>query len=299
MSHTSSKEVTFSKLSEGPVGAPWHYQLKSGVQIRGAHIHYARDVDRSAHTPPQVTFVFLLAGQMTLILRRRKYVLSAGKYGRCIMISSQHAEVIRRLANSGDCNQHIVVNGMERWLSDYVGSDLEINGLYDERLRSWPMSLEMEELCQKWQQQSNHHDPLQREVLGLALMNSAWQFFIKQQHCVVTVNGHDAKALELAQSLQRQMRQGVFDGQSLADGLNLSLRTLQRRMGQVFGCTLKEWITQQRLELAKQALLKQGASLTQASQLAGYQHNSSFIVAFRKAFNVTPKVFLTQQKRLS
>ncbi|MFT2099501.1 helix-turn-helix domain-containing protein [Marinomonas sp. 2405UD66-6] len=302
MAHTSSYDMIrhsdTHSMTEGWRGKSWHYRLKSGVQIRGAQTRYVCDVDSSAEVPPQITFIYLLQGNMTLILRRKKYVFSAGEHGCCIMMSSKESEVLRRLANSGECNKHVVLTGMEQWLDEDVMENVEEYDLYNERLRSWPMTASMREGCEQWMTLDTSLGTLQRDILGLTLLNATWNYYLWwRKRTTLCIGGPDYQRLELAQSLDVLMRKGIFDAQRYADALNMSVRTLQRRAKEQLGCTLKEWITEQRLLLAKNAMLEKGVSISEASWIAGYQHNSSFILAFRKAFNVTPKVYLSLQKR--
>ena len=301
MAHTSSHEMTkyanTTNVNENWRGNSWLYTLKSGVKIRGAQNQYVCDVDNSVEVPPQITFIFLLKGEMTLILRRKKYVFSAREHGCCIMMSSQESEVLRRLANMGEFNKHIVLTGMEQWLEEDAISDQERNELYDERMRSWPMTAAMREGCEHWMTLDTKLGTLQRDILGLSLLNLTWKYYLWwSQRAALPVASIDYQQLELAQSLDVLMRRGIFDSQSFADALNMSLRTLQRRSKEQLGCTLKEWITHHRLLIAKNALVERGMSITEAAWLAGYQHNSSFILAFRTAFKVTPKAYLSLQK---
>ncbi|MDB4836951.1 helix-turn-helix transcriptional regulator [Marinomonas sp.] len=301
MAHTSSNKMTRyeekNSIKQNWRGDSWLYTLKSGVKIRGAHTQYVCDVDNSAEIPPQITFIFLLKGDMTLILRRKKYLFSAGEHGCCIMMSSTETEVLRRLANMGEINNHIVLTGMEQWLEDDVISSEARSDLYNERMRSWPMTVAMREGCEKWMSLDRTLGTLQRDVLGLSLLNLTWEYYLwLSDRKSLTVDNVDYQKLELVQSLDVLMRRGVFDTQGFADALNMSLRTLQRRAKEQLGCTLKDWITHQRLLLAKNALLEQDISISEAAWLAGYQHNSSFILAFRKVFKVTPKIYLSLQK---
>ncbi len=73
----------------------------------------------------------------------------------------------------------------------------------------------------------------------------------------------------------------------IAQDAAASLRTLQRRFATETGLSLEAWRTRARLQHGL-AHLVAGASVTDAALEAGYASASAFIVAFRKAFGLTP-----------
>ena len=76
--------------------------------------------------------------------------------------------------------------------------------------------------------------------------------------------------------------------EQLAKSHNISISTLQRRFKYCCGTTVNEYIRALRLEYAKTAIIE-GKSIGEAAYMAGYNHSSNFITAFKKQFNATPK----------
>ena len=74
----------------------------------------------------------------------------------------------------------------------------------------------------------------------------------------------------------------------IASANNMSVSTLQRRFKNTFDMTVNEYIRLRRLDRAKTAMTVQGLSIGQAAYLAGYNHSSNFIAAFKKQYAVTP-----------
>lgn len=83
-----------------------------------------------------------------------------------------------------------------------------------------------------------------------------------------------------------------------ADGLSLdelarracvNPTTLQQRFRQARGCSVFEYLRGRRLAAARNALERQGLSVAQASELAGYTSAANFATAFKRQFGLSPK----------
>lgn len=82
------------------------------------------------------------------------------------------------------------------------------------------------------------------------------------------------------------------DGWSLeqiAREVGCSPSTLQRQFQAVQGCSLFEYQRLRKLLQAREALERQGVSITQAAWLAGYGSAANFATAFKRAFGISPK----------
>lgn len=100
------------------------------------------------------------------------------------------------------------------------------------------------------------------------------------------------------------LREGVDEGLThdlslteIAHTMGMSISTLQRRFKQSYGMRVMEYIRFQRLEKAKKALIKDNLSIGEAAYIAGYNHTSSFISAFKRYFSTSPSDY--QKRHLS
>jgi len=75
----------------------------------------------------------------------------------------------------------------------------------------------------------------------------------------------------------------------LARWVGLNDCTLKRGFRQVFGTTVFGYLRQRRLEQARQLLLEQQLSVTEAATAVGYTHVGHFAAAFKRAFGVSPR----------
>lgn len=80
----------------------------------------------------------------------------------------------------------------------------------------------------------------------------------------------------------------------LAQKLGLSPSTMQRRFKQTHGITVRDYLKQQKLEMAKRAILFDGCSIGEAAYNAGFNHVSNFITAFKRRFGLPPALLKQQ-----
>lgn len=76
----------------------------------------------------------------------------------------------------------------------------------------------------------------------------------------------------------------------IAKAMNISERTLRRRLLESTGLTYSEWMGQIKLWVGLNEL-RNGRTVEEASYVAGFLNPSSFIVAFKKVFGTTPSNF--------
>ena len=73
----------------------------------------------------------------------------------------------------------------------------------------------------------------------------------------------------------------------------MSVSALQRKFKQTFTCTVFEYVRNRRLDKVKEAMCKEKITIGEAAYMAGYNHPSNFITAFKRKFGVTPGELLT------
>lgn len=96
----------------------------------------------------------------------------------------------------------------------------------------------------------------------------------------------DARALRLAERVRADPgERTALD--TLARASGASLRTLQRCFARETGMTIEAWRQKARLVHSAVAL-GEGASVTDAALVSGYESPSAFIAAFRRHFGTTP-----------
>lgn len=76
---------------------------------------------------------------------------------------------------------------------------------------------------------------------------------------------------------------------AIAQEIGCNTNTLQRQFRQTFGKTIFDYLRETRLQRAADALERDGISVGQAAELAGYNNQANFSTAFRRHFGIAPK----------
>jgi two-component system, response regulator YesN len=88
-----------------------------------------------------------------------------------------------------------------------------------------------------------------------------------------------------------------FSVESLANNLNKSVPYISRIYAQNSGTTIKDTISNLRMEMAKQLLANKNLSISEVTQRVGFSSTSYFHKAFKKANGVTPKEYQDKETR--
>lgn len=80
---------------------------------------------------------------------------------------------------------------------------------------------------------------------------------------------------------------------------HMSRRTFDRRFRSTHGCSAKEWLTTQRLNLAKMALEKDQTPIEQVAQATGFDNASVLRHHFRKNLGISPRQYRDQFSSLT
>ena len=74
----------------------------------------------------------------------------------------------------------------------------------------------------------------------------------------------------------------------IAQEAGMSVNTLQRLFRAALGITVFEYVRNQKLMRARDALEREGITIAEAAYLAGYSSASNFATAFRRFFGLAP-----------
>ena len=122
------------------------------------------------------------------------------------------------------------------------------------------------------------------ELRGLAQLHS-----LAQARAAEAPPGDDLLA-GVRQHILRGLRAGGVSIDKVAAAMDLSERTLQRRLGEC-GATFNELVERMRFELSQRYLRQDHLSLTEIGYLLGYSELSAFSRAFRRWAGVSPIEF--------
>lgn len=82
-----------------------------------------------------------------------------------------------------------------------------------------------------------------------------------------------------------------FTLESISREVGMSVNTLQRMFHAAYGTTVFEYVRRAKLQRARDALERDGVSISEAAYLAGYTSAANFATAFKRMYGISPKVF--------
>lgn len=95
----------------------------------------------------------------------------------------------------------------------------------------------------------------------------------------------------LARDLIDQRWRDDLPLRTIASIAGMSVSALQRAFKHVFGVTVIDYRTRRRLDMAREALVSGGATVSEAAELACYTNATAFSSAFRREFGAPPSAF--------
>lgn len=134
----------------------------------------------------------------------------------------------------------------------------------------------------------------------LTLYKNTHAFDILCQACATLVTEGESRAQPAAFNRQQSERirdyvlAHLHEDLSLSDiarAIGTSTSSVQRHFKDFFNMTVSDFIRNERLEIARDALERQGIPISQAAYLAGYNNPSSFTTAFKRRYGQSPKYY--------
>ncbi|KMT63972.1 helix-turn-helix domain-containing protein [Catenovulum maritimum] len=142
-------------------------------------------------------------------------------------------------------------------------------------------------------QSDNFHSQLLAEQLAFRLISANYSKLIKEhQRLSETAENPKIERKEGQTKYEAKLESLLEQNLSLTElerYLGSSISTLQRYFKIRYGMTLKQYIRWKKLELARNALLFDNKTIGEAAYIAGYNHTSNFVTAFKNQFDLTPK----------
>ena len=105
---------------------------------------------------------------------------------------------------------------------------------------------------------------------------------------VSAINVNDRVRLHSVRMLINSDLRRTWSLADLAKEAGLSKRALNAKFRMAFGTTVADYLKQQRLEFARDALVHERLTVAEAAYCVGYEHPANFATAFRRHFGYAP-----------
>jgi AraC-like DNA-binding protein len=276
---------------------------------QGLRIHYCEGVDRhdsvcEAHLTPGLALYVFLAGKPDARLGGQPLLpdLPGGGGGaQATLIARTRPEVLERRGRVGQHTRKVAITVSADWLADsqmaLTGDGLDIGAFADRHLAqvSWRPDPALTAAAARLLDITPHTRPFHRLRLESRAVDLLAETFSR-----LADTGPGAGSGRLrACDVQRVRRVEDFLAAAgpatptptlgdLAACAGVSVSTLQRLFQAVHGVSPVEFIRRRTLDLAREALLRDGISVKEAAFRAGYTSAANFSTAFRRQFGEPP-----------
>lgn len=235
--------------------------------------------------------ILLLAGKASYAIEGERYELTPGDY---VLVG--RGSIHRPEVELGAFYERMILYISPEFLSHLRTDDCDLESCFhraqsefhyvyhagsDDPIRSLFTQLE-----QAWQPGGFGTDIL-RQALFMQLMVAVNRAAEDQRF--IQASAGDSKVVALLQYLNLHLTESLSID-DLASRFYISKYYMMRRFKEETGYTIHNYITEKRLLLAQQQL-QQGASLSEACYLSGYQDYSTFSRAYKKRFGQVPSAY--------
>lgn len=317
--HISQKE---------PGGSLMQGEFSLAQQVSGIWIHVNRvlelqDATSTFELPPGLSFTFVFEGEAKFSMANREHSFKAcdnSKKIECSAICIAQDEIISRKIYKGESVYKLNISIDKANLESRCKSTedhLEINQLFaiHGAIYQWQVSAKLRKLIVNLMTIINKESVLQRLHIESYTTEILFHVLSRlQQECAKAATSDKQQALkpnaikssvirsnliskenyaetkDLRERIDSLLHQ-TLELEDIAQQLNMSVSTLQRKFKKTCGSTVIEYLRRKRLQQARNEMISAGISLTEAASLAGYKHPANFVTAFKKAFSTTPYAY--------
>lgn len=271
----------------------------------GLTIHINKAVEEldaccSAELPPGLSMNFVFAGLIDFCFAGQQYQIGhegVSESALCSTIINNCDEVLTRHTRKGMLVMKLNIFVEKDWLMRRCKSPANHRMLaqlfHKQQVFQWQpdsSALDMAHKIVRLHAAESLLDKLEIEQLTLHLLSIGLGHAVKQTTIQVQPLAKPeitGKELSLLKCLD-QYADGRLSTQEIAQAMNMSLSTLQRKFKQRYGIAVSSYLKQRRLELAKKWLVVDHLSVNEVAYRIGYRHPSNFINAFKNALGITP-----------
>lgn len=268
--------------------------FSDGLHVHGNDVVETRNTQSTVMLPTSLNLTVLLKGKVEFCLAKNTYSFdsSNGIISFCNILSSPTP--FTRYLKRNQRVKKITISVSQNWLLSRCHHQQDFARLTqlftNTNVTSCLPTTNMIQISNSLLAIGHTHDmaaDLQKEWLAVKLIQS---FLSEQSRHKQT--GSQQK-VRLKQCID-ELLETRCSLNHIANTLGMSVSTLQRKFKEIYNVTAVKYMRIQRLEQARIAIEDNKMSIGEAAYVAGYNHSSNFITAFKKHFNITPANLLNQ-----
>ena len=279
-------------------GRAINYRCHSGLKVYATDMIEAHDITSHVISKPRVSIALFLEGSVDISIDGNQIHLgNVESPSGAIWVIARPAE-FKRTTRKGAHVRKVIISVPPEWITGMLTDDADI-----ERLQAF---LQTHGASTKW-------TPSKRSAaLAAQILNPTdcpqviQQMSVESQAIEIVADAVSATlgsavpepprrayvlSLTRASRIRAYLLENINDDMSLesvAKDVGISVASMQRDFKNAYGQTVVDFVRECRLHAARQAMDKEGISVSEAAYRAGYSSPANFSTAFKRLFGLTP-----------
>jgi len=274
-------------------GRSFWQELQAGLTIHTSDSVALERMDRIGTFDPSVSLYCYLEGGTEAYLNDRPLDLSRrrGAPPHMVLTSINEPVSLLRRIKPGTYARKLNLKMSREWLARN-GIDLKSGDTFQHlRRHEWNVTNEMKETIESLVRTAGRPSALNKlkmEVSALNLVCSAFAHLDDTTETPEQLKAADMRKIDRMEQFIRQTPGPMPTLQAIANAGGVSLSTMRRLFRCAHDKTVFEYVRAVRLDQARWALEKNGVSVADAAEIAGYRSPEGFATAFKKHLGVLP-----------
>jgi AraC-like DNA-binding protein len=276
-----------------------NYRCHSGLRVHATDTLEAHDLSTQTIVEPELTIAVFLEGVVEMELDGKRIQLGnlEGPAGHAWTVTKRSPS--RRMSKKGTRIRKVLVSAPHDWIEQYLGDVTEDGAAIASFMKShrmdarWTPSKRVLALCEQILSQPQAPHVIQRmniESKAIDIFSEGLSAFAGQP-AADSLDVAPVRTINRGQAIRHYILEHIDDELSLgqiARALGHSVESMQRAFKTAYGVTIVDFIREYRLHRARNALISEGISISEAAYRAGYSNPANFSTAFKKLFGLTP-----------
>lgn len=277
-------------------------RLKSGIVLHATEIRDLHELTTQLVAGPDLTIFVVLDGLVDFSVGDRRFLAADRRDTRanadCTALMLTEHEMMTRRSHKGDRTRKVTVSVDGQWLDEMTagsgGKELRqftTSHLSHAAWRASPRLLALAEqilnppdVCSFLKEM--YVESRSIEMVAEAVTTLRGDPMAPIAEGLATREAHKARAAR--DYIEANLGKALCLTE-IAREIGVSPTSLQRRFKAAYGTTVVDFLRARKLELARDALERDGVSIGEAAYLAGYSNPANFTTAFRRAFGMPPR----------
>jgi len=279
-------------------------QVRPGFFIHCADVHNLHSMTTRFMLTERISIILTLGGRTDVTLGTSRLCMepgnARGRSGRAegAIVSLTQPELFTRYSRQGGQERKVSISVTGEWLESAGLKDIPEHGpLLDFAKRHlsiarWCPSAKAVALAEQM-----IHPPLGAPLLQHLYMESRAIAILAEAFAALAgrhsgdhtgIRPRDDQRMRKLREFLNSNPATTLSLEEIAAHVGTNPSTLQRNFRAAFGMTVFEYLRERRLLIAREALERDGVSVLQAAEMAGYTSAANFATAYRRHFGLSP-----------